>query len=64
MSDLSMWGYWRDEYGRVEALEEKYPELLREDDLLRYCVNAIRAAELAIDSAMEIRLAEAESQAT
>lgn len=51
-AELRSWRYWRDKYGRVEALLEYFPKLLASDPRLSLAVAQIQNAEAAIDARM------------
>lgn len=48
-----MWSYWRDKYRYVEALEDYFPDTLREEPILQQALYQIKAAEALIDSRMQ-----------
>jgi hypothetical protein len=48
-----MWNYWRDKYGRLAALKEYYPNLLKSRDDLRQSVAQVENANRAIDAVMD-----------
>lgn len=51
---LASWDYWRNKYGYVEALTDYFPNLLKEDSILRYALAQMRATEILIDTHMNI----------
>lgn len=56
----SSWKYWRDKKGIEEALENYYPETLKNDPMLMAALVQIRSGELLINQIME-KKAEAEN---
>lgn len=61
LTDLEMWSYWRDDKGYEYALESQYPELVREDFIIKNCLMQIEAARIMIDARMA-GLAETENE--
>ena len=53
LTDLEMWSFWRDKKGYKYALEDQYPELLKDDKVLPWALATIRAAQGMIDERMQ-----------
>jgi hypothetical protein len=49
----SMWEYWRDKKGIVDALKYQYAWTLESSDFLKMCLHQIQVNELAIDMEMK-----------
>ena len=52
MDDLSMWSYWAEKYGVVEALKQYYPTTLANNPSLQMSVHTIRVNLAFIDNLM------------
>lgn len=50
---LDMWSYWRDRKGAVEALQDYYPDLLKQRPDLMHGLLQIQSGELLINETME-----------
>ena len=53
MDDYNMWHYWRDKKGTLRALEEYFPETLKNSVQLRLAVAQIKNNYAVIESIME-----------
>ena len=51
--DEPMWEYWRDKKGVLEAIEEQYPEVLRDNQQIASIVGDIRNMLDLLDFKME-----------
>lgn len=49
----SIWEYWRDKYGHLEALKDYYPEILTENEQIKIAVAQIKNAKIVIDHIMK-----------
>ena len=50
---LHMWSFYRERYGRKEALEQHYQTILERNPVLTAALLQIEIAERAIDATME-----------